>query len=94
MNSQGRVADWLDCRTLTGCGVQAHEILSTGASFIGMLCGFPVFSAPPATVQTLDGYEGGAFRPEQPAAGYAVVNTPFSRGVSGVAKKSAVEVGV
>ena len=93
------MADWLDCRTLTGCGVQAHEILSTDASFIGMLCGFPVFSAPPVTVQTLDGYEGGAFRPEQPAAGYAVVNTPFSntpfsRGVSGVAKKSAVEVGV
>lgn len=60
-------------------------MLSTGASFNGVLCGFPVFNAPPAAEQAVEGYEGGVFRPEHRAAGYAVVKR---KGVGGVIQTS------
>ena len=76
------MAEW-HRRTLTGCGLQAQEILSKGAHFNGVLSGFPVFSAPPAAAQPLEGYAVGVFGPEQRAAAYIVVK---KKGVVGVIK--------
>ena len=65
--------------------MQAEEESSEGRLKHVLRSGFPVFSAPPAASQAVEGYAGGEFDPEQRGASYLVVK---KKGVVGVIQTS------